>query len=311
MKHARSSLLSALLLAPVLLLARPARADLRVAATVPDLAAIVRELGGDKVKVTALSLPTQDPHFVDARPSLTLEVNRADLVVAIGLQLEVGWLPTLLTGSRNGKVQPGSRGYLEVAQFVKLLDVPTQPLDRSQGDVHPGGNPHFLLDPRSAPPVAAGIAERMAELDPDNAPLYRKNLEAFTTRVNQARQGFEQRMAWAKGEPIIGYHRSLSYLAAWLGMPVVAYLEPKPGIPPSPTQAATVLARARANKVRFVVQEEYYPDSISRVVAERIPAQLIILPAGTRFRDGQTYIGHIEDIVKAFEKAHAQHGGAR
>ncbi|MCI0569202.1 MAG: metal ABC transporter substrate-binding protein [Myxococcaceae bacterium] len=296
-------------LLPVLLLSLPARADLRVAATVPDLAAIAREVGGSAVTVTALSLPTQDPHFVDARPSLALELSRANLVLAVGLELEVGWLPNLIVGSRNAAIQRGSRGYFEVARLVKLKDVPQERLDRSMGDVHPGGNPHFLFDLRNAVPVAAGIAERLRELDPQNAALYTKNLAAFTAKVEQARQQYEKRLAWLKGEPILGYHMSLTYLADWLGTPLAGYLEPKPGIPPSPSHAAAVLSQARARKVRFVVQEEFYPDTISKVVAERLPARLVILPGGTRFREGQTYLQHIEDFVKAFEKAHAT-GGA-
>jgi zinc/manganese transport system substrate-binding protein len=299
----KQRLVSSLLLLPLLLLALPARADLRIAASVADLAAIAREVGGDKVHVASLSLPTQDAHFVDARPSLTLELSRADLVLAIGLQLEVGWLPTLLVGSRNPKVQQGGRGYLEVAQFVELLDVPTQQVDRSMGDIHPGGNPHFLLDPRRAPPVAAGIARRMSELDPENAALYAKNLEAFTRRLEEARKGFEARLAFMKGQPILSYHMSLTYLAQWLGTPVVGQLEPKPGIPPSPAHAAQTLSRGKAAKVRFVVQEEYYPDTISRVIAQRLPAQLVVLPGGTRFREGQTYVQRVEAVVKAFEKA--------
>jgi zinc/manganese transport system substrate-binding protein len=292
-----------LLLLPLLLLSLPARADLKVVATVPDLAAIAREVGGEKARVTALSLPTQDAHYVDARPSLALEVARADLLLAIGLELEVGWLPPLQTGSRNAKVQRGGRGYLEVSQLVKLLDVPTTQVDRSMGDVHPGGNPHFLTDIRSAVPVARGIAQRMAELDPENAQAYASNLQAFQAKVEKAQADYERRLAHLKGRPAIGYHMSLSYLAQWLGLQMVAYLEPKPGIPPNPSHAAGVLSRGKGAGVKLVVQEEYYPDTISRVVAERLGAKLVKLPGGTRFREGQSYVEHIGDFVKAFEEA--------
>ena len=300
-----------LVLLPLLLLSLPARADLKVVATVPDLAAIAKEVGGEKAKVSALALPTQDAHFVDARPSLALELARADLLLAIGLELEVGWLPPLQTGSRNGKILRGSRGYLEVFQFVKLLDVPPTQVDRSMGDVHPGGNPHFLMDIRSAVPVAQGIAQRMTELDPQNAQVYADNLKAFEAKVQKAQVDFDRRLATLKGQPAIGYHMSLSYLAQWLGLQMVAYLEPKPGIPPNPSHAAEVLARGKQAGVKLVVQEEFYPENISRVVAERLQAKLVKLPGGTRFREGQTYLEHIGDFVKAFEQARPAQGPVR
>ncbi|MCY1076931.1 metal ABC transporter substrate-binding protein [Archangium lansingense] len=283
------------------LLSLPARADLKVVTTLPDLAALAKAVGGEHVQVTALSLPTQDPHFVDARPSLALDVNRADLLIAIGLELEVGWLPALQNGARNTRILAGSPGYLEAAQFVRTLEVPATRVDRSQGDVHAGGNPHFLYDPRAAAAVAKGIAERMASLDQKHAADYRANLAKFTAELEKARTGWEQRLAGLKGAPVVAYHRTTAYLSDWLGFETIAYLEPKPGIPPNPAHVAQVLGQARQRKARFILQEDYYPTTTSKLVASKIPAPLVLFTSGTDFRGGQTYIQHLEDLVTKLE----------
>jgi len=284
------------------LLSPPARADLQVVATVPDLAALAQALGGKHVQVTSLSLPTQDPHFVDARPSLALTLNRADLLIAVGLELEVGWLPTLQNNARNARILRGSSGYLDVSQFVRLLDVAATPVDRSHGDVHSGGNPHFLYDPRAALAVARGITERLASLDPEHAKDYQANLARFTEELEKARVGWEQRLAGLKGLPVIAFHNTTAYLSDWLGFQTVAYLEPKPGIPPNPAHVARVLGLGRQKKVRIVMQEEYYPNTTSRLVAEKLPAALVNLHGGTDFRAGETYLQHMEEMVKRLEQ---------
>lgn len=283
------------------LLSLPAHADLKVVTTLPDLAALTKAVGGEHVQVTALALPTQDPHFVDARPSLALEVNRADLLIAIGLELEVGWLPALQNGARNTRILSGSPGYLEAAQFVRTLEVPTTRVDRSQGDVHAGGNPHFLYDPRAALAVAQGITDRLASLDQKNAAAYRANLEKFTAELEKARAGWEQRLAGLKGTPVVAYHRTTAYLASWLGFETIAYLEPKPGIPPNPAHVAQVLGQSRQRKARFVLQEDYYPSTTSKLVASKIPAPLVLFTSGTNIRGGQTYLQHMEELVTKLE----------
>lgn len=278
-----------------------AHADLKVVATLPDLAAIAKAVGGEHVQVASLAVPTQDPHFVDAKPSLALDLNRADLLIAIGLDLEIGWLPTLQNSARNPRILTNSPGYLDASQFIQKLEAPTVAVDRSQGDVHPGGNPHFLYDPRAGLQVAKGIAERMSSLDAKNAEAYRANLAKFTAEVQAAMPGWQQRLAGLKGAPLIAYHKTTAYLADWLGFDTIAFLEPKPGIPPNPAHVAEVLAQARQKKVRMVLQEEYYPPSTAQLVANKIPAPLVILPGGTDFRGGQTYTQHIEDLVKHLE----------
>jgi zinc/manganese transport system substrate-binding protein len=300
----RSFRLLAILSASLLcLLSAPAHADLNVVTTVPDLAALAKAVAGNKATVTPLALPTQDPHFVDARPNLALTLNRADLLIAVGLDLELGWLPTLQNGARNARIQKGNPGFLDASQFVRLLDVPTTKVDRSQGDVHPGGNPHYLQDPRAAVAVAGGIAARMAQLDPANAATYQANLEKFTAEMKTAQADWEKRLAGLRGVPVLAYHKTTSYLADWLGFETIGYLEPKPGIPPTPSHIAQTLALGRQRKARMVLKEEYYPDSTSQLVASKIPARLVNLPAGTDIRGGETYLQRMERLVKRLEQA--------
>jgi zinc/manganese transport system substrate-binding protein len=275
------------------LLPRAGQATLKVVATVPDLAALAREIGGKQTSVRAIALPSQDPHFVDAKPSLVLDLNKADLLLAVGLQLEIGWLPVLVTGSRNPAIQVGSPGYLECAQFARLLEVPKQAIDRSMGDIHAGGNPHYLYDPRAAAAVARGIAAKMAELDPGDRAGYEANLASFLERLDAARAGWEKRMAPHRGTAILGYHRTLVYLSDWLGLSEIAFLEPKPGIPPNASHVAKVIALARQRKAPVLMQESYYPDSTSKFVAQKIPATLVKLPGGTDFQRGQSYIDYV------------------
>lgn len=293
--------LAASLAALCCLLSSSAHADLKIVASLPDLAALAKAVGGTHVEVTPLALPTQDPHFVDAKPNLAIALNRADLLIAIGLELEIGWLPTLQNGARNSKILTNSPGYLDASQFIQRLEAPPVAVDRSQGDVHPGGNPHYLYDPRSALKVAQGIAERMSSLDAKNAEAYRANLAAFTAEVQKAIPGWQQRMVGLKGAPVIAYHKTTAYLADWLGFNTIAFLEPKPGIPPNPAHVAEVLNLGRQQKARMVVQEDYYPTTTSKLVSDRVPATLVIIPGGTDFRGGQTYVQHIEEMIKRLE----------
>lgn len=267
----------------------PAHAALRVVASVPDLAALARELGGQDVTVSTLAAPGQDPHFVDAKPSLALDLSRADLLLVVGLDLEVGWLPVLQSGSRNPRVQRGAGGYLDCSQLVKVLEIPSGVVDRSMGDIHPGGNPHFLYDPRLGLLVARGIADRMASLDPANASSYRVRLTTFESSLQGAISRWEQAAAPLREVPVITYHRSLVYLVDWLGLRVVGELEPKPGIPPTPAHVAEVVRDGVAGGARMVIQESYYPSSLSRPVAERAGASLVVLPGGADLGSGQTY----------------------
>ena len=293
-----SSLTSLLAAALAALLPARAHAKLAIVATVPDLGALAREIGGDRVGVTTLALPTQDPHFVDARPNLALALNKADLLLSIGLGLEVGWLPTLQTAARNPKIQNGSSGFLECSQFVKLLGVPTVAVDRSQGDIHPTGNPHYLYDPRAAVLVARGIARRLGELDPKNAQIYDTNAKGFSDRLEAARRGWEKQLAPLRGSAIITFHKSWVYLSDWLGLDEVGYIEPKPGIPPNPSHVARLLGLGKQRKVRLVLQEAYYPDSTSKFLGGKLGAATLKLAGGTDFRANQSYLGRMQALVK-------------
>jgi zinc/manganese transport system substrate-binding protein len=285
-----------------LLTASPAWAALKVVATVPALAALAREVGGGDAEVKSLTRSAQDPHFVDARPSLALDLNRADLLLVVGVELEVGWLPTLLTGARNQAIMNGGHGHLDCSQLVTLQEKHSGPVDRSMGDIHPGGNPHYLADPRVAAQVARGIATRMGELDPGHRAAFQSRLDAFLARLDIARAGWEKRLAPFKGTPVVAYHRTWIYVASWLGLDEVGFLEPKPGIPPNPSHVAQLLTLARERKVRAVLQEEYYPDGTSKLVAERIPAALVKVPGGPDFQGGQSYTDYVERLVTLLEQ---------
>jgi zinc/manganese transport system substrate-binding protein len=282
---------------------RPAVAAVKVIATVPDLAALAHEIGGEAVTVKALSLASQDPHFVDAKPSLALELNRAQLLLHVGLDLEIGWLPTLLVGARNPDIQAGAAGNLDCSQFVTRLDVPAQAIDRSHGDIHPGGNPHYLYDPRAALAVATGIAQRLGEIDSAHAGVYRGNLATFKRHVEAARARWEKRFAPARGTPIIGYHRTWSYLADWLGLEQVGFLEPKPGLPPNPRHVAGLLTLAKSRKVKLILQETYYPDATSKLVASNVPAKLVEITSGANVNTGEGYLQHLDVMLEAIASA--------
>jgi zinc/manganese transport system substrate-binding protein len=280
-----------------------ANAQLHVIATTPDLAAVAKVIGGKHAEVSALSLPTQDPHWVDARPHLALDLARADMLIAVGLGLEVGWLPVLQTGSRNSKVGNGGAGYLEVASAVNLLEVPQGKVDRSMGDIHPGGNPHFMLDPRRAALVADAIAKRMSSLDPAHTTDFTSNANSFKQQLNQARARWEQTLASLRGTKVITYHRSLEYLADWLGFKIIAQLEEKPGIPPNPRHVTEVLLQARSEGVKLILQEAWFPVAMSEMLAERSSAKLVRLAGGPDFIAGDSYIHFMDTVVKQLSGA--------
>jgi zinc/manganese transport system substrate-binding protein len=280
-----------------------AHAAVNVVTTLPDLGAITREIGGKDVSVTALALPTQDPHFVDAKPSLALAVSRADLLIVAGLDLEIGWLPTLQLGSRNDKIATGNRGYLDCSTLIKRLEVPTEKLDRSRGDIHPGGNPHYLYDPRAAAQVASGIAARLAELDPAHEADYKAGLKAFLAKLDAARARWEKRLAGVRGQPVVTYHKSWVYLIDWLGLVDAAELEPKPGIPPTSKHVAEVLVYARKVGAKLILQESYYPDTTSKLLADKLPAKVVSLPGGADFKGGEGYVEHMEKLIDAIARA--------
>jgi zinc/manganese transport system substrate-binding protein len=255
----------------------PASATLNVFATVPEWGALAEELGGDKVKIYVATNALQDPHHVEAKPSLIARARGADLIVATGAELEIGWLPLVLQQAGNPKVQPGNPGYFEAAPFVTLLDKPTR-LDRAEGDVHAAGDPHIQTDPRNIALVAAPLAARLAEIDPPNAAYYQARYKAFSERWTAAIARWEKEAAPLKGVPIIVQHKAFTYLIAWLGMKEVAALEPKPGIEPTTAHLSEVLAITQRQPVKMVLRAAYQSDRASQWIAERAKINAVALP---------------------------------
>src|SRR5258705_7314522 len=242
-------------LSPVVI-SLPAAAALNVFACEPEWGALAQELGGDKVSVYSATTALQDPHRIEARPSLIARIRSADLLVCSGSELEVGWLPLLLTQSGNAKIQPGSMGYLEASQFVPKLEIP-KVVDRALGDVHPSGNPHVHLDPRNIARVAEALAERFVQLDPANADIYKARGNSFRERWRAALSRWEQQAAPLKGVPVVVYHKDMSYFINWAGMREAGSLEPKPGLPPTPAHLAELVERMKREPAKIIVYSAY------------------------------------------------------
>ncbi len=256
----------------------PSAAALRVFACEPEWAALVSELGGDKVKVDTATRPGQDPHYVQARPSLISKIRRADLLVCTGAGLEAGWLPVLLRKGNNKRILTGHPGHLMVADTVQLKDMPVK-LDRSEGDVHAAGNPHLQTDPRNMLPAATAIVDRLAQLDHDNAALYRNNLTVFKDRWQEAVHGWQRKAAPLQGIPVVVYHRSWVYLQDWLGLKEVASLEPKPGIPPGSRYLADVLSRTQELPGLLIIHSQYQESKAIKWFSGKSGAPVVLLPS--------------------------------
>jgi zinc/manganese transport system substrate-binding protein len=269
------------LLMVLLLVALPARAALNIFACTPEWGSLAKELGGDKASVYTATTALQDPHRIEARPSLIARARSADLMVCTGAELEIGWVPLLQSQSGNAKIQAGRPGYFEAAGAVVLIDKP-QRVDRSMGDVHAAGNPHVHLDPRNVAAVATALGSRMASLDPADAAYYRERQKAFLERWSQASARWEKQAAPLKGMPLVVYHKDLSYLIGWLGMREVGSLEPKPGLPPSAAHLGELLARLKQAPARAVVRSAYADPRPADWLAERagIPAVTVAFTVG-------------------------------
>src|SRR4051812_34808559 len=257
--------------------ASPAIAALNIFACTPEWGALSKEIGGDKVSVYVATNALQDPHRVEARPSLIARARSADLVVCTGAQLEIGWLPLVLTQAGNSKIQVGQPGYFEASAFVTMLEVPTS-VDRSQGDVHPGGNPHIHLDPRNIAKVAIALGERMAQLDPADAENYRARNKAFAERWQQAIARWTSEGAPLKGMAVIGYHKNMSYLNAWLGIREVGSLEPKPGLPPTTAHMSELLSRLASNPAKAVIRSAYNDPRAAEWLSANAKIPVVTLP---------------------------------
>ena len=270
-------LASVALLALTAATAAPVASKLKVVATTPDFAAIAREIGGNMVDVTALAKPTEDPHFVDAKPSHIVTLNRADVLIEGGAELELGWLPPLLENSRNSKIGAGSPGHVVASQGLKLLEIPTN-FDRAKGDVHSLGNPHFMIDPVDVKVVAAHIADHFAQVDPKSAAQYRANLAAFNAKVDAKLLDWQKQLAPYKGAKIVTYHKDFVYLAQRFNLQIVDELEPKPGIAPSPAHLAQVITAMKANNVRVILVQPFQNRKTAETVARQTGATVLDMP---------------------------------
>jgi zinc/manganese transport system substrate-binding protein len=274
--HMRKLLIA---LVALVTLAGRAEAKLHVVTTIETFADLARRVGGDRIDVTSLSRGYTDPHFVEPKPSLVLALNRADLLVHVGLELEIGWLPPLVLGSRNEKIAVGTPGNLDASQEIPVLDVPTTRVDRSMGDIHPQGNPHYYIAPPEALIVAREIAGRLKQLDPAGAATYDQNLRAFEGQLAQKRAQWEKQAAPLRGLKVVTYHKSWSYVSKWLGLDEVGYLEPKPGIPPTPSHIAWLIGAMQREKVKVLMMEAFYPRNTAELVAQKAGAKVAVVPA--------------------------------
>lgn len=287
--------LSWLVAALLMTIASVAMAEVRIVATIPDFGAIAKEVGGEHVRVESLVRPTQDPHYVDAKPSLMLELNKADMLLIAGMDLEAGWLPPLMTGARNGAIQRGAEGYLDCSTLIPPMQVRAP--DRAQGDIHPGGNPHYWTDPRNGIRVARGVAKRLAKIDPAHAEAYKAGADAFVRRMEGRMAEWQKRLAPHRGTKVVVYHESWVYFLDFAGFQQVGELEPKPGIPPKPAHVAELIRRVQGQGVKFVIQESFYPTQLSRIFAEKSGAQLKVLPTMVGAGGTRSYADVIDRMV--------------
>ena len=251
-----------------------AHAKLNVVATLPDYAALATAIGGDKIEITAMGKPTEDPHFVDARPSFVVKLRSADVLIEGGAELEIGWLPPLLQNARNAKIETGAPGRVVASQGIRLMDVPAN-VTRAAGDVHASGNPHFMVDPIVAKTVAQHIAQAFSAVDAANAAAYQANYQKFESAIDAKLQDWGKALLPFKGANIVAYHDSWVYFAHRFGFTIDTFLEPKPGIPPSPSHLAEVIAKMKASKSKAILVEPFHNRKIAEKVAASTGAKVV------------------------------------
>ncbi len=268
-----------LFLALLILFPRVALAKVHVVTSIETFADLARKVGGDRIEAKALSRGYMDPHFVEPKPSLVLDLNRADLLVHVGLELEIGWLPPLVLGSRNERIQLGQPGNLDASTHIPVLDVPATRIDRSLGDIHPQGNPHYWIPPDNALIVAQEIAERLKAIDPAGGASYDANLRRFGDELGKRRVAWEKTAAPVRGTKVVTYHKSWSYVSRWLGLKEVGYVEPKPGIPAPPSHIAQLIGFMQREGVKLILMESFYPRNTVQLVAQKASARAVVLPS--------------------------------
>jgi len=257
--------------------AQPASAALKIVTTTADLGALAKEIGGDKVQVDSFAKGYQDPHFVEPKPSFILLANKADLLIVVGRELEIGWLPPIMTSSRNPKIQASAGGYLDASNNVKILEIPTGQITRAMGDVHPAGNPHYWLDPGNGRNIAAAIRDKLSELSPADKAYFAQRYSDFDKRLADAEKRWDATMAPYKGTKIVTYHRSWPNFVDRFGLDTIGYVEPKPGIPPSPSHTLELIEEMKRQNVKIILVEPYFDLKTPQSIANQVGGKVLVL----------------------------------
>jgi len=265
---------------------------LNVVTATTDMASLTQEVGGDRVSVESIAKGYQDPHFVEAKPSFLLKLRQADLLVVVGLQLEIGWLPPLITQSGNPRIQVGANGYLDASQFAEILDIPQGTVTRAEGDVHPLGNPHYWLDADNGRRIARGIAGKLGDLDPEDAAYFQQRFQDFDKRLTAAEQKWDAEMKPYRGRKVVTYHRSFPNFAKHYGLNVIGYVEPRPGIPPTPSHTIELIQLMRRENCKVVLVEPYFDLKTPQSIGRETGAQVVVyLPS----------VGGEKQVINYFE----------
>jgi zinc/manganese transport system substrate-binding protein len=289
MRYLFALLAFVLLLAPV---PAGAQAKLNVMTATEDLAAIAREIGGDRITVDSIAKGYQDPHFVEAKPSFILKLQKADLLVVVGRELEIGWLPPLITQSRNAKIQAGAAGYLDASLTAQILDIPTGQITRAMGDVHPLGNPHYWLDPENGKRIGKSIADKLGQLRPADRAYFDQRSTDFSSRIDVAEKRWSSMMAPYKGTKVVTYHSSFSNFAYRFGLNIIGFVEPRPGIPPTPQHTLDLMREMKAQNVKIVLVEPYFDLKTPNAIGRDTGAQVLVLPPS---------VGGVKEVTDYFK----------
>ena len=277
---------------------------LNVVTSTTDMATLAQEVGGDRVNVESIAKGYQDPHFVEAKPSFLLKLRQADVLISVGLQLEIGWLPPLVTQCGNPRIQVGAAGYLDASQFAEILEKPTGEVNRSMGDVHPLGNPHYWLDPNNGRRVARGIAEKLGELDPGDSAYFQQRFQDFDKRLSTAEQKWDAAMAPYRGRKIVTYHNSATNFSKHFHLDVIGYVEPRPGIPPTPSHTLELMGLMKRENCKLVLVEPYFdlktPNSIGAATAAKV---IVYLPSVGGEPQVKTYFDLFDYDIALLTKA--------
>jgi zinc/manganese transport system substrate-binding protein len=269
-----------------------AQGKLNVVTTTEDLASIAREVGGDRITVESIARGYQDPHFVEAKPSFILKLQKADVLIVVGRELEIGWLPPLVQQSRNAKIQSGADAYLDASLTAEILEVPTGQVTRAMGDVHPLGNPHYWMDPENGKRIGKEIADKFSQLRPNDRATFQQRLADFITRLDAAEKRWLAQMAPYKGTKVVTYHRSFPNFAARFGLDIIGYVEPKPGIPPSPQHTLDLINEMKRQNVKLVLVEPYFDLKTPNAIGRDTGAQVLVMPPS---------VGGVKEVTDYFK----------